>query len=225
MNVRAANEALRGLLAVAALAGLLALSGCGGGGGGGVPVTRTADVQGLVVDDGTLGPVAGAAVAINGQNIANTDGFGGFSAQGVRAGDVTFQISAAGYTTLSEQRTLTANQNNDLRGAPFFLVPALAVGQGAVAGYLRDSTGSPAGSAAITVTPRSSPSTQFLGTSRTDGTFRVYQVPAGIGDLTAQGTIGQPGAAWAFGFNVPDRSTVNVGTLTLSNSPPPPPFP
>lgn len=212
---------LRNWLLALAVGGLVACAGCGGGGGGpGVP--RRGDVQGRVVDDGSLVGVVGASVAINGQNVATTGAGGEFSAQNVPAGDVTFQISHGSYSTLTEDRYLDPNQNTDLRSQPFFLPPALAGGEGIVSGYIRDGSGSPAAGATITVTPRSNPALNLVGISRTDGTFRVYKVPAGIADLVAQGTGGQ---AWSFGFTVPSGSSVDVGTLTLSNSPPPPPFP
>lgn len=216
---------LRAAIILVTVGALVVQPGCGGGGAAGGGGQLRADVQGRVVDDGTLQPVAGASVSVGGQSVGTTNALGEFSGQDVPAGDVTFQISLGGYDTLAEQRTLTANQNNDLRSLPFYLALTLSPGQGVVTGYVEDASASAVGSATVTVTPRSNPSAVCQGTSRTDGTFKVYQVLAGTADLAAQGTVSQPGQAWLNGIPVPDQSSYNVGTLTLSSGPPPPPFP
>ena len=212
----------QGILALAGgLALVVGLVGCGGGGGGGGVVARTADVRGRVVHDGTLTGLSGVTVEINGANVATTDGVGDFTAYDVPAGDVHFRVSKPGYDTVSEDRDLSPNAMNDLRSAPFFLPPTLLAGHGCVSGRIVDASSSAASGAGVVVTTSSSAN----GVTRNDGTFCVYNIPAGIGNLTATGTASQPGNAYLFGIAIPSGSELGVGTLTLSNAPPPPPFP
>ncbi len=204
---------------VALLAGI---TGCGGGdGGGGVNIRRTGDVRGRVLHAGTLAPVSGATIQVNGENVATTNGLGEFEAYDVQAGDVQFRITAPGYEALTESRDLSANQMNDMRSVPFFLAPTLLAGHGSVSGRVVDGSSTAVSGATVDVTTTAT----AVGITRNDGNFVVYNIPAGIGNLTVTGTPSQPGNAYLYGLSVPSGSNLPVGTLTLGFTPPPPPFP
>lgn len=218
-----ASAIVAALILVLALSGGVVLIGCssspgadGGGGGGGGGGTAT--VTGSVRHDQTLAPLNGAQVAADGQAIGTTNALGEFQGGGLTPGSVSFTISLAGFDTLVEARTIVAGAN-DIRAAPFFLRPTLLPGRGIVTGRVITSGGASVGGATVTVQTTES----GVATTKTDGTFAVYNIPAGNGTLTAQGTANQPGAAGPLSVNVPSGGTFNAGLIVLSTGPPPPP--
>lgn len=199
---------LRALIGVLAALAIVA-SGCGGGGGGGDGNGGgTATVEGIVCDDGTLQPVAGATVSIGGSQAVTGDD-GSFSLQ-AQAGVRTVTISADGYVGSQTSETLSVGAN-DL--GTRYLQPELQSGYGAVSGTVR-SNGTGASDAIVR-------SGTARATTRSDGSYTAYNVQAGERGLTALSADGTAtGSAVA---TVEDGSTVTGVDIDLGLAPPAPP--
>ncbi|MFW5867691.1 MAG: carboxypeptidase regulatory-like domain-containing protein [Armatimonadota bacterium] len=183
---------------------LLASTGCGGGG----TPTGLATIRGTVVDDGTLGPVAGATVSV-GTATVQTDAQGSFEVE-AQSGTRTLTINADGYDEL--QATVTLSEGVNDAGARY-LRPSLEAGRGAASGTVRRN-----GNATAGATIRSG---DAEAVSRGDGIFNIYNLAAGSRALTAVSDDGQ-----ATGFSVVDvqaGSKTSGVTINLGLAPPAPP--
>lgn len=150
---------------------LAATGGCGGGGSD-TPAAVSATVSGTVLDDATLQPVEGAVVSV-GNDSTTTSADGSFSLR-TTAGSKTIQISRAGYQSLSINRQLLAGSNAI---GMLYLRPSLQPGAGAASGTVRY-RGAPVVGAQV----RSGGSE---ATTRADGSFTIYNLPAGERGLLA----------------------------------------
>jgi carboxypeptidase family protein len=104
----------RPLLAVLAVAALcVALAGCGGGGGGGSSSSSSSTrITGVVEDQQSSSPIAGATVQAGGSS-AKTDANGAF-ALGVPPGKVTVTITAPGYQSGNFSAVADQGVSNDI---------------------------------------------------------------------------------------------------------------
>jgi hypothetical protein len=103
----------RPLLAVLAVAALcVALAGCGGGGGGSSSNSSSTRITGLVEDQQSSSPIAGATVQAGGTS-AKTDANGAF-ALSVSPGKVTVTITAAGYQPGTFSAVADQGVSNDI---------------------------------------------------------------------------------------------------------------
>jgi carboxypeptidase family protein len=106
------DRGMRPLLAVLAVAALcVALAGCGGGGGGGSSSSSTR-ITGVVEDQQSSSPIAGATVQAGGTS-AKTDANGAF-ALSVVPGKVTVTITAAGYQSGTFSAVADQGVSNDI---------------------------------------------------------------------------------------------------------------
>jgi uncharacterized membrane protein len=107
------DRGARLLLAILALVSLLTvLTGCGGGGGSSSSNNSSARITGVVEDQQTSAPIAGATVKAGGSS-ATTDGNGAF-ALSVPAGKLTVSITAPGYQSGSFSAVADQGQTNDI---------------------------------------------------------------------------------------------------------------
>ena len=158
------------LLSVCALLvpAALVVSGCGGGGG--TPVAAT--VTGTVRDDASLQPVSGAQVSASGAT-ATTNQSGRFTLN-TAAGPRTIRITKSGYQELALSRSLQAGANDI---GTRYLKPALQTGRGAATGtVLRSGQG---------VAAARVESGGAQATTRADGSYAIYNLPAGERGLLA----------------------------------------
>jgi hypothetical protein len=193
------------------LAGLLgaAVTGCGGGGGGGV-----ATVTGRAIDDGTQGSLANATVRVGSTASAQTGSDGRFTVNGAPTGTQMLTVAAGGHDTFHQPVTLSGGVNNV---GLLYVAPTLNPGRGGVTGTLVLSNGDAVSGGQVQ-------SGGASAVSRSDGTgrFTVYNVPAG----SAQVSFYDPNtgaSAWRF-VTVPSGSVGDIGSVSLSFGPPPPPL-
>ena len=206
------------IMLVIGLACIVPLSGCGSGGGGGGNGGGSADVTGRVMDDGNLNPVAGASVSVGGRQTTTTNSSGFFFVTGAQTGTVSFTINATMYDQLVEPRTLFAG-SNDLSALPFFIPPArLTSTRGHIGGTVQTVGGANVSNASVNVLASS---VNFTGRSKTDGSFKVYNVPFGTGSLSALGSQGE-GTYGPSAISV-DQPEESAGIIRLTSGPPPPP--
>ncbi|MBU0608796.1 MAG: carboxypeptidase regulatory-like domain-containing protein [Armatimonadetes bacterium] len=165
---------------------LLCLSGCGGG------TEALLRLLGLVLDDGSLQPIQGARVVASNGAEATTDAGGNFDAAGFPASG-TVTITATGYQNTTVQIN---TQNNELDLGDVYLVPAAVAGTGTVSGTVTTAGGAIAPGASIRAADREA-------TSRADGSYTLYNVPAGFQTLFAASA---------------DRSTSGTVNVTVLSS-------
>lgn len=137
------------------------LTGCGGGGDGEVRLV------GRVLDDGTLQPVVSARVAATGGPRDLTDATGAFDFGGGPANG-TVTVTAAGYQPL--QVPYAGGGEIDL--GTLYLIPATVAGTGNISGTITSG-----GSAVAGATVRAA---GLEARTRTNGVYRLYNVPAGF---------------------------------------------
>ncbi len=182
---------------------LVCLSGCGGG------TEALLRLLGLVVDDGSLQPIPGARIVASNGVEAITGADGSFDAAGFPASG-TVTITATGY----QNTTVAINtQNNELDLGKVYLVPAALAGTGTVSGIVTTAGGATAPGASIRASDREA-------TSRADGSYRLYNVPAGFQTLFAasadRGTSGTVNVTVLSNFET-------IANIRLSIQPPLPP--
>lgn len=192
-------------IAIVVLALFPFLSGCGGGGGA---PAEDATVRGTLRHDGTLEPVAGATVAVAG-NAATSNASGGFSVA-APSGQQTITITASGYEQLVVNATLTSGVNNL---GTRYLRPTLQAGRGAVRGTVRNN-GSTVGGADLR-------SGGVQATAKADGSYAMYNLPAGERAITAISPSGT--ATGSAVTTVQAGQTVTGVTISLALTPPDPP--
>ncbi len=191
------------LVAAVAAACMLAIAGCGGGGG-----ASPATIEGTVLDDGTLEPVAGAQVTVG--NASTTTSASGTFSLATTSGARSIAVDAAGYEELT--LNLSLNPGVNARGN-IFLAPEMSAGRGAVSGIVTRS-GQPAGGASIL-------SGTASATAKPDGSYTVYNLPSGTRAITAISADGTAtGSATA---NVQAGQVTTGVNVSLSLAPPPPP--
>lgn len=194
------------VLGVALIVGLaVLLSGCGGGGGGGGG--ETVNLTGYVYDDGSLQPIGNATVAA-GSTSTLTSNTGTFTVLNVSSSQTTAKITAAGYQTKTVQ--IPAGSGSKSLGI-IYLAPNQVSGTGNITGRLL-SGGTPVGGATVTSQSR-------FATSKSDGLYTLYNVPAGVRTVQAASDGGSTGSA---SVTVLTGQTVTAN-MTLSIAPPPPP--
>lgn len=186
----------------------LTLSGCGGGGG----ATGPASATGIIVADGTFTPIAGATVKIDGQT-GTTDESGAFNIANLPSGEqsITVTVSGGEFQTYSSTVALLPTAN-DL--GTIYVSPVTQASNGAVRGRVLDQNAQAVSGATIQLG-------LITSQSRSDGTFTVYNVPPA--SYTVVVTYGDL-AASVPGVQVQAGQTTDVGDVTLSAGPPPPPF-
>ena len=189
-----------------ALGALLIAAGCGGGGG--TTPGGSATVQGTLLDDATLEPVAGAIITI-GTTGATSAANGGFTVS-TTAGSRTIAISASGYQQRSLSRTLAEGSNS--LGTQY-LRPVLLAGRGAATGTVTRGGSAATGATLLSGTARA--------VSKADGSYAIYNLETGQRAITAISSDGQStGVAAASIAAEATRTGVNI---SLALAPPPPP--
>ncbi|MCD6361217.1 MAG: carboxypeptidase regulatory-like domain-containing protein [Armatimonadetes bacterium] len=164
-------------LIVIALGTGMIFVGCGGGGGGGGGAAQ-ATITGTVLDDASLAPIRNAQVEVNG-DITTTNAAGVFTLD-TTSGNKTIHISKAGYQILTIQRNLQAGDN--ALGTQY-LQPALLAGNGAATGTVRNN-GTPVAGADVQ-------SGGAQAVTKADGSFGIYNLPAGERGLLAVDPVTQ----------------------------------
>ena len=149
--------------------GLTCLSGCGGGD------SALVRLLGQVLDDGSLAAVQGARMVVSpGGAQGTSDVNGNFDVAGVPA-TTTVTITASGYQNTTLQ---LANQTGEVDLGKIYLVPAPVAGTGTVSGLVTTAGGAAAPGASVRAADREAK-------TRTNGTYKLYNVPAGFQTLFA----------------------------------------
>lgn len=204
-----ATDFLTRLALVSVLAVAIALAGCGGGGDSSGNGGGTITVSGHVVDDGSLTFVQGARVVASTGQETTTDASGSFDLTGLPDSVSSVTVTKSGYTSTA---VAVSAGSGDRSVGIVYLPPALLAGNGKVTGLVT-SAGSGVGGAVITAVGASA-------TSHSDGTFTLYNVPAGACTVSARSADGLSGGS--------ANTTVVAGTsvsvsIALTTQPPPPP--
>lgn len=189
-------------LVIALTISVALVAGCGGG------RSATSTLSGTVVDAGTLQPIAGAFVVGGGLN-ATTDADGDFFCDGISPGASSVTVAATGY--VNQVVDVPAGGGDKTVGI-VYMVPAPVNGAGDVTGVITEG-GVGAAGAAIT-------SAGHAAKSRSDGTYTLYNVPAGfqtIKAINAAGTL-----AGSKNVSVNSSATVTAD-IPLTQAPPPAP--
>lgn len=173
-------------------------------------------LSGRVVDAGSLQPLSGMRVVVEGRETATgADGNWQLSNVSTTASSVT--VAGTDYVS---QTLSTAGQGESEDLGDILLVPAPVNGTGNITGFVT-LAGNAVGGAVITAGGRTA-------VSRSDtanlGQYTLYNVPAGI--VTVNATYTEPGASTANGasFSVTVESLITTSAnVTLGPLPPPPP--
>ncbi len=190
----------------------LIVAGCGGGAGDGGGAT----VVGQAVDDGTLQLLTGAVAEVGGKTSGATAANGVFTIAGAPTGTQTLTVTAPGHQR-SQQTVVLSKGQNDV--GLVYLPPNLDPGKGAVTGtVVLAGSNAPVGGAVIRCGTA-------MALSRSDGTgrFALYNAPVG----TVQATFTDPSSGastWRYITVTAAATPVEIGTVTLSFGPPPPPI-
>lgn len=195
------------LIAALAIPGVL-LTGCGGGGGDAVG----ADVTGVVRDDGSLEPLQGAVVEIDGVQSAPTDAAGQFTVANVGVGTRQMSVNRTGYQTLTGSVQVTSGGVNV---GNVYLPPTATPGKGHISGVILESFDSGTGQLDAPVGGATVVSGGKTAHSKPDGTFAVYNVTPGQVSVIAEFNARLARA----NITVPADATAAV-TLRLTVSPP-----
>ncbi len=99
-------------LAGALALGVLILAGCNNDTL--PPGARTASLRGVVIDDATQKPIAGATVSVETVMTASTDTAGTFKFDQVPSGDIDITVQAPGYQSFSEPLSVTPGTTTSL---------------------------------------------------------------------------------------------------------------
>jgi hypothetical protein len=196
---------LTALITLLALAALL-LPGCGGSSGGGGPFTIT----GFVEDGASLAAVSGGTVSAQGhQTTTSSDGF--FTLANVPQNPVTLSVTAPGYAQLV---TVVQVPGAAQSVGTLYLAPVHVGGTGQVTGT-------------VTVGGVAAAGAMILGggsqsTSNDQGQFNLYNVTAGVQNLTVASADRADMAVAA--VTVVADTTVSAGYIALSVGPPPVPL-
>lgn len=193
-------------VAVGLLALALGLTGCGGGGGG-APLT----LSGVVRDDGSLAPVAGARVAANTGQATTADANGQFALNGLSAQTTSLTVAALGYETASVP---VRSGGGSVSVGNVYLRPAALLGYGNITGTVTEA-GAPADGAILQAGVRQA-------VSKPDGTYTVYNVAVGSQTLVARSADAVTGGSVS--VTVANRATVTANVILSSSPPPPPPL-
>lgn len=200
-----ATRAFSMILAMVLILLTVGLVGCGGGGGGDNLIT----VTGRVIDDGTLVGVVGARVVGPGGVQVTTTADGLFTFPGLSNSVASLTIVASNYLNA----VVTVPVGTGDRGVGVVnLQPAPVAGAGNITGVVLEA-GSPVADAVLQAAGHQA-------VSKTDGTFTIYNVPAGLQTLLARSASGLKAASQT--VSVPDGSSVST-TVRLTSSPPDPP--
>lgn len=198
-----ATDGLVKLAVVSLLLSTVALMGCGGGGGGNTVVT------GRVVDDGTLQPLAGARVAVPGDDPVTANAAGEFTIH--VSAPVTLSAAKAGYLTATVEVP-------DVSGAyalgDVYLSPSPMVGYGTIRGAVTLG-GLPNAGATLQAAGRT-------GVSKPDGSYAIHNVLAGDQTIVAQSADRR--TAGSNVATVPDMGTVTAYIALTTQPPAPPPL-
>lgn len=190
-------------IVVVIVLGLL-LGGCGGGDGG-----VATSISGTVYDDGTLTAVEGAIVAATSATDTTTDSAGYFELSNVSSGLRSITVAADGYTT---QAVTVAAGSGDKSVGLVYLEPAPRSGYGSVSGTITES-GTVLGGAIVRCGGQTA-------RTKSDGTYTVYNVAAGVQAVVAASSDGSTGGTTSV-------TVVSLGTVTaniaLTTQPPAPP--
>jgi len=188
---------------------LVGMAGCGGSS------NPTATVLGLIVDDGTLVALAGAVAGIGNTFSPATGGDGRFTLTGVPTGAQTLVLTAAGHQALNLAVNLQGGDNDLGR---VYVAPVLNVGRGIIRGRCQTAGAVPIAGATIT-------SGTATARSRADGTgwFTLYNVPFGFAQVTCQDPA-TGSSAWRTVELTAANWDVDLGSVSLSFGPPPPPL-
>lgn len=202
----------RALIAIILGLGLTVMGGCGGGGGAPGPGPGgNATISGVVRDAGTRVGVVAATVQI-GSNSTFSGANGAFTLTDVPTGSQVLVAGAAGFKTATLSVNLVRGANNI---GDILLDPSLVPGRGAVTGVAR-AAGAPVVGATAAIAG-------LTALSGLDGTFTLFNVPAGTYTLTLTSSDGSSQATRS-PVVVTAGQTTNVGTIELGSGPPPPPF-
>jgi hypothetical protein len=199
------------LYATVVCALLIAPLGCGGGGGGGGGAASS--VSGTVRNDGTLAGVAGAAVALVSDPTKNavTAADGTFTIADMPTGNVALTVTKAGFVATTFAEALVSGANNV---GSLYLPPTLTAGNGAVSGRVEDGTGIVANALLSAA--------GVGGAAKGDGTFTVYNVPAGLQTLWA--TSPDKNSSGSKTVTITAGSVLSGQLVLISPGPPPPPI-
>ncbi len=167
----------------------------------------TALIKGVVTHETTGDPIASATVTviIDGQPVNTTADSTGAYQLLAEAGQALIEVSASGYRTVTATSDLIAG--TQVQFSPSLLLtseepPAIS----SLTGTIVDEQEQPVAGATITVAGGSST------ISATDGVFVISDLSAG----EIQVTVSQSGYSTSvFGVVIPERTNVNVGTITL----------
>jgi hypothetical protein len=208
----------RSALLLVTLGSVLAIAaGCGGGDGGGGGGGGAATLTGQAVDDGSQQPLRNAVAQVGARTSDPTTANGVFMIAGVPTGAQTLTVTAAGHQAAQRSVALVKGANDV---GIWYLPPQMDAGKGAITGRVVLASGNtPVGGAVIQ-------SGQAMAVSRSDGTgrFTLYNIPAGMAQITFSDAASGAGT-WRY-LNVSAGSTpADIGTVTLSFGPPPPPIP
>ncbi len=176
-------------------------AGCGGSG------AASAKLQGTVLDDATLEPIAGAGISI-GASRARTDDDGRFSIATGEGGRL-LAIDAGGYEEKLVNVEIAPGVNDT---GNLYLLPLLEGGKGGVRGRVLDLFGVAVAAATISCGNQAA-------TSRGDGSFALYNIPAGTQTILA---LRDQDAGWANTVVVPGEFSSHV-IINLGAAPPEPP--
>jgi hypothetical protein len=207
MNARTA-------LLIVTLVSIIGLaSGCGGGDGGGAG-GGAATLTGQAVDDGSLQALRNAVAQVGAKTSDATSANGIFTLAGAPTGTQALTVTAPGHQPLQRSVTLTKGANDV---GIWYLPPEVDSGKGAITGRVLLGS-SPVGGAVIS-------SGQVSAVSRSDGTgrFTVYNIPAGAAQVTFS-DASSGASAWRNITVTAGPTPVDIGTVTLSYGPPPPPI-
>lgn len=185
---------------------LVPLTGCGGGGGGG----GVRAISGRVVDDGTLAGIRGARVVGPAGQETSTDANGLYVLTGISTAASLITFTANGYETI---RVNVGASPSDLSLDTTYLRPASLAGRGHVTGVITEAGSGIAGALVLAA--------GVTATTRSDGSYTLYNVPTGFQTVLATSPNGLKGGS----INVTvSELSISVANIALSVQPPPPPI-
>lgn len=196
------------------LVGIMGLAvGCGGGNGGGGG-GGAATLTGQALDDGSLQALGNAVAQVGSKTSNPTVANGVFTIAGVPTGTQVVTVTAPGHESVQRSVVLTKGANDV---GIWYLPAQVASGKGAITGRVFLGS-SPVGGAVIS-------SGQVSAVSRSDGSgrFTLYNIPAGVAQITFSDAASGAGT-WRNITVTAGPTPADIGTVTLSYGPPPPPI-
>jgi hypothetical protein len=171
-------------------------------------------VIGFAVHDGTLDFVTGAVASIGGAQSTATGASGQFVVNDAPRGAQTLIVNAPVYERTARNVNV---QGPQMDVGYCYLAPTLTPGRGAVTGTVQYGA---SGVAGATIQGGGA-----WARSRADGSgrFTLYDVPVGQVQITAYDSA-SGASGWRMVSTQAGLPAVDIGSITLSTGPPPPPL-